>query len=535
MSNKITDKPTTTSTPTNIFVNLAGTIRQLTWSGFLALVNAAYVPVARTINGHALSADVTVSKTDVGLSAVTNDTQLKAADLDTDSGMAANSDSKVPSQKAVKTALAGKAASSHSHSASDITSGTLDPARIPILYSGVQVVSAGGIADLSSPQQTSVTQGAVVTTTDGRRWVYKGSGSKTSEASYIEMGDMTPAWSAIADKPSTFAPPAPTTTVIGGVKRNEGSSGQYVRGIDTDGSLLFDTPGGGTMNFYNEAWVSNVFGSDDTGLLHRPDKMFGTTQAAYDAGARIIHILHGAQGPLAIDNAENVSLVGYGYEKCSISYITGKAGFTSGTIRGNGADNLSVGYISFQGADGVDTGSSGASMGTINVSGLRTSYINVKAGAGGAGSKGTDGMGGGPPGTGSAGGPGGNAGTVNVDDCILSGNVTNLGGDGGTGGAGGDSIDYSTNGGDGARGGDGGSPGTVYLTRTTAGGANLAGSAAGTGGSGGGGAATGGTGDNGNAGSAGAINARFCDLVTGATAGESANFRFSAVADFWNA
>lgn len=69
------------------------------------------VPNTRTVNGHALSADVTVTKSDVGLGNVTNDAQLKAADLDTDSTMAADSDSKIPSQKAVKTALATKQAS----------------------------------------------------------------------------------------------------------------------------------------------------------------------------------------------------------------------------------------------------------------------------------------------------------------------------------------------------------------------------------------------------------------------------------------
>jgi hypothetical protein len=37
------------------------------------------VPNTRTVNGHALSANVTVDKTDVGLSAVTNDAQTKAA------------------------------------------------------------------------------------------------------------------------------------------------------------------------------------------------------------------------------------------------------------------------------------------------------------------------------------------------------------------------------------------------------------------------------------------------------------------------
>lgn len=37
----------------------------------------------------------------------------------------------------------------------------------------------------------------------------------------------------------------PTTTIIGGVKRNAGSAGQFVNGVDTDGSLLYDTPAGG--------------------------------------------------------------------------------------------------------------------------------------------------------------------------------------------------------------------------------------------------------------------------------------------------
>ena len=53
--------------------------------------------------------DLALSKSDVGLSAVTNDAQLKAADLDTDAAMTANSDSKVASQKAVKTALDSRA------------------------------------------------------------------------------------------------------------------------------------------------------------------------------------------------------------------------------------------------------------------------------------------------------------------------------------------------------------------------------------------------------------------------------------------
>lgn len=112
---------------------------------------------------------------------------------------------------AIQTQLDAKAASSHSHDASAITSGTIDVARLPFVSSGVQVVSSGAIADLSSPQQSTVVQGAVVTTSDGRRWVYSGSGSKTSESSYVEMSDVTPEWSVIANKPANVVALATAT------------------------------------------------------------------------------------------------------------------------------------------------------------------------------------------------------------------------------------------------------------------------------------------------------------------------------------
>jgi hypothetical protein len=71
-----------------------------------------------------------------------------------------------------------------------------------------QVVSSGGIADLTSQQQDAIATGTVVTTSDGRRWVYGGLGIKTLEASYIELADITPEWLAIANRPETFPPSA---------------------------------------------------------------------------------------------------------------------------------------------------------------------------------------------------------------------------------------------------------------------------------------------------------------------------------------
>jgi hypothetical protein len=110
----------------------------------------------------------------------------------------------------LQAALDAKAATAHNHDASAITTGTLDPARIPVLPSSVQIVSSGAIAALTAPQQADIGDGSIVTTTDGRRWVYTGSGSKTLEASYIELADITPEWAAVANKPATFAPSAHT-------------------------------------------------------------------------------------------------------------------------------------------------------------------------------------------------------------------------------------------------------------------------------------------------------------------------------------
>lgn len=88
------------------------------------------------------------------------------------------------------------------HDASKITSGVFDIARIPVLPSSVQITSSGGIGALTAAQQAEIGDGSIVTTTDGRRWVYTGAGSKTLEASYIELADITPEWTAVANKPS---------------------------------------------------------------------------------------------------------------------------------------------------------------------------------------------------------------------------------------------------------------------------------------------------------------------------------------------
>ena len=95
--------------------------------------------------------------------------------------------------------------SAHTHDAAAVVSGVFDVARIPVLPSQIQIMSSGGIADLTIGQQDDIGQGTVVTTTDGRRWVYSGTGSKLLETSYVVLADISPEWEAVANKPSFFA------------------------------------------------------------------------------------------------------------------------------------------------------------------------------------------------------------------------------------------------------------------------------------------------------------------------------------------
>lgn len=82
--------------------------------------------------------------------------------------------------------------------ASKITTGVIDAARLPAIGGGV--VSPGAIADLTAPQQAAIVEGTLVTTTDGRQWRYTGAGSKTLEASYVELSTGA-TWAGLSGKP----------------------------------------------------------------------------------------------------------------------------------------------------------------------------------------------------------------------------------------------------------------------------------------------------------------------------------------------
>lgn len=111
------------------------------------------------------------------------------------------------------------------HDASLVTSGTFPIERLPAALFAAPIVSSGAIASLTAGQQANILGGTHVVTTDGRTWIYSGTGSKTVEASYTELADKTPEWSIIANRPTTIAgygltdaqPKDPTLTALAGL------------------------------------------------------------------------------------------------------------------------------------------------------------------------------------------------------------------------------------------------------------------------------------------------------------------------------
>lgn len=110
----------------------------------------------------------------------------------------------------------------------------LSDARTPLSHTHGNISNAGAIGSTSGLPIITTTSGVLTTGSFGTTAGTFAEGNHTHAASAITSGTLDAA-----------RLPTPGTTTLGGVKRNTGSAGQYVNGIDTDGSLLFGTPSGG--------------------------------------------------------------------------------------------------------------------------------------------------------------------------------------------------------------------------------------------------------------------------------------------------
>lgn len=156
--------------------------------------------------------------------------------------------------------------------ASKITTGTFDVARIPVLPSQIQITSTGTLSALTSAQTSAIGQGTVVTTTDGFRWVYTGSGSKTVSGSYTQLADITPDWSVISNRPTTVS----TWTNDAGYLTNASSlSWSKVTGTPT------------TLAGYGVAASDSLFASINAGTATKLQTARTIAGVSFDGSANI--------------------------------------------------------------------------------------------------------------------------------------------------------------------------------------------------------------------------------------------------------
>jgi len=224
----------------------------------------------------------------------------------------------------------------HNHDASAITSGKLDPARLPVIPSQEQVLITGVMYTADSSYSSgddhfthylsSINQGTIVTTTDGYRWVYTGSGDKRYDSSYVLLADITPDWSVISNKPASF-PVDAHTHVISSITNLENrletlqdnidakqNSGDYVLNSDSRFTVLATNSaqwGESTVQGYNAYTYVN---SNSASLVLTSDSRLT------DARTPVSHT-HNISGVVGLQSALD--------DKASSSDLNGKASLSA--------------------------------------------------------------------------------------------------------------------------------------------------------------------------------------------------------------
>jgi len=293
--------------------------------------------------------------------------------------------------------------------------------------------------------------------------------------------------------------------------------------------------GGGASNLLlpdaadpNVAYV-RTSGNDGDAVVGDPFRPFASWLAAYSAGARVFDMGVGTFAGGSVTTL-NVKFLGKGKDQTFVGAING----TSGSVYGNGRDNITVGGVNITFPNGADNpggdGFPGTDATNVNIIGIKTtSDVVVTAGTGGTGGNGDDGI---LAANGFGGGNGGASASVFVQDCIIGGYVAMVSGNGGTGGNGGNSPDDSdptSAGGNGGNGGNGGSQGVITCFNSFVGGFYAGAASAGLGGAGGGGLAPGSAGNPGTGGSAGTISTQFVQASADVSDGETTTYHLSMV------
>lgn len=158
--------------------------------------------------------------------------------------------------------------------ASKITSGTIDIDRLPKAALERLVVVADDTARFSLTTATAQSGDTVKVTSTGKMYLIKDESKLSSEDGYepytASQASSVP-WSGVTGKPSTFAPPTSSATVLGGIKVGYTTSGKnYKVQLDSSGNAYVNVPWTDTNTTYTNMGAASASAAGKAGLVPAP-------------------------------------------------------------------------------------------------------------------------------------------------------------------------------------------------------------------------------------------------------------------------
>lgn len=146
--------------------------------------------------------------------------------------------------------------------ASKIASGTISIDRLPKAALERLVVVANDTARFALTIATAQSGDTVKVTSTGKMYLIKDESKLSSEDGYepytASQASSVP-WSGVTGKPSTFAPPTSSATVLGGIKVGYTTSGKnYKVQLDSSGNAYVNVPWTDNNTTYNEATADTL-------------------------------------------------------------------------------------------------------------------------------------------------------------------------------------------------------------------------------------------------------------------------------------
>lgn len=146
--------------------------------------------------------------------------------------------------------------------ASKIASGTISIDRLPKAALERLIVVADDTARFALTTATAQSGDTVKVTSTGKMYLIKDESKLNSEDGYepytVSQASSVP-WSGVTGKPSTFAPPTSSATVLGGIKVGYTTSGKnYKVQLDSSGNAYVNVPWTDNNTTYNEATADTL-------------------------------------------------------------------------------------------------------------------------------------------------------------------------------------------------------------------------------------------------------------------------------------